>query len=93
MDRSVSRAFPQAMFQRNEDHRQQGLFDGAGFLSEKLGDRLESSWAATLYHEVFCRDDSTQAGAHYFGGAGGVREAGRASQRGSQTGVGRADLE
>ena len=53
------------MFQANDDHRQQGLFDGEGLLPEKLRRRLESSWAGTFYREVFCRIDETLFAALY----------------------------
>ena len=45
------------MFQRNDGHRQQALFDGGSLLPERLRERLETSWADTFYREVFCRID------------------------------------
>lgn len=45
------------MFQRNEEHRQAGLFDSENLLPETLRQELEQSWAGTFYREVFCRID------------------------------------
>jgi hypothetical protein len=47
------------MFQRNDDHRQRGLFDGPALFPERLRERLATSWAGTFYREVFCRIDET----------------------------------
>ena len=47
------------MFQRNDDHRQRGLFDGPALFPERLRERLAASWAGTFYREVFCRIDET----------------------------------
>jgi len=45
------------MFQRNDDHRQQDLFDGGSLLTERLQERLETSWAGASHREVFWRID------------------------------------
>ena len=45
------------MFKKNESHRQGTLFSSSSFLPQKLRERLEGSWAATFYEEVFCRID------------------------------------
>ena len=45
------------MFRKNESHRQGGLFSAPSLLPDKLRERLEASWAATFYEEVFCRID------------------------------------
>ena len=45
------------MFKRNDEHRQQEVFDAANLLPEKLRQKLEASWASVFYHEVFCRID------------------------------------
>jgi len=46
-----------AVFKKNESHRQGTLFSSASLLPDKLRQRLEQSWAATFYEEVFCRID------------------------------------
>jgi len=43
------------VFRKNEFHRQGSLFSAPSLLPDKLRHRLEASWAATFYREVFCR--------------------------------------
>jgi hypothetical protein len=45
------------MFQRNDDHRQAGMFGTDKQMSEKRWQRLEASWAGTFYRDFFCRID------------------------------------
>lgn len=43
------------MFRKNTSHQQPALISAASELPEKQRKRLESSWAATFYHEFFSR--------------------------------------
>lgn len=47
------------MFHKNDQHRQKPMFTTLDDLPAKQRERLESSWAATFYHEVFCRIDES----------------------------------
>ncbi len=43
------------MFRNNDKHLQYPLFGGIDSLPKKQRERLEKSWAATFYHQLFCR--------------------------------------
>lgn len=45
------------MFRKNDEHRQKPMFSTLNDLPDKQRQRLENSWAATFYHEFFCRID------------------------------------
>jgi hypothetical protein len=45
------------MFRKNDQHLQWSLFSSIDSLPKKQQVRLEESWAATFYHELFCRID------------------------------------
>lgn len=45
------------MYRKNDKHYQQALFSSIDDLPSKQRQRLETSWAATFYEEVFCRID------------------------------------
>jgi hypothetical protein len=46
-----------AMFRKNEQHQQIGLFETVEQLPEKVRRRLEAGWGGTFYQELFCRID------------------------------------
>ena len=45
------------MFRKNNQHQQQPLFSTLDDLPDKQRQRLETSWAATFYKDLFCRID------------------------------------
>jgi len=47
------------VFRENDQHRQWGMFDTFQQLPERVQKRLEDSWAASFYREVFCRIDES----------------------------------
>ncbi|MCP4543447.1 MAG: hypothetical protein GY832_40565 [Chloroflexi bacterium] len=45
------------MFRKNDQHQQIPMFSTLDDLPDKQRQRLENSWAATFYHDFFCRID------------------------------------
>ena len=48
------------VFRPNGEHLQTGFFDTVEQLPERIGQRLEQSWAGTFYREIFCRIDESR---------------------------------
>lgn len=45
------------MFRKNDNHKQQDLFNSTTYMDERIRRRLEKSWAPIFYEHVFCQID------------------------------------